>query len=280
MYISIFTTYTNPDLRNDPWKEALSCYGDFADEIIVTGENWPDEFSWELIGETFHEGFEKSSGDWAIRMDIDYFFHEKYIGYLRNTLKKYKDYPGVVFPQYQFFTPERFQLKARLCIALNKKCFPDIKLNAGGDLCLASLNGKILSVDKLPNVRIPVYQYDSMFRTKKIIADDRARFARAWERRFGEFGNRGSGNENDAYEAWFEEIKNKYKKHTNRLSIDNHPKYIKNKLSNLSMSQFGYDGFGLKHTTDRSLKDFIRGKKELYVDDVLINTFLKKNVFE
>ena len=46
------------------------------------------------------------------------------------------------------------------------------------------------------------------------------------------------------------------------------------------MSQFGYDGFGLKHTTDRSLKDFIRGKKELYVDDVLINTFLKKNVFE
>ena len=38
MKISIATTYTNPDERQDPWKEAMACYEDFADEVIVTGK--------------------------------------------------------------------------------------------------------------------------------------------------------------------------------------------------------------------------------------------------
>ena len=77
MKISIFTTMTNPEERMDPWKEAIDCYEDFADEIITTGQDWPEEFNWDHIGKTFDEGLKKSSGDWAIRMDLDYFFHEK-----------------------------------------------------------------------------------------------------------------------------------------------------------------------------------------------------------
>ena len=30
---------TNPDMRNDPWREALSCYEFFADEVITTGSD-------------------------------------------------------------------------------------------------------------------------------------------------------------------------------------------------------------------------------------------------
>ena len=37
MKISIFTTMTNPEKRMDPYKEALKCYEDFADEIIIVG---------------------------------------------------------------------------------------------------------------------------------------------------------------------------------------------------------------------------------------------------
>ena len=76
--LSIFTTYTNPEKRMDPWKEALNCYQDFADEVVVTGESWRDEFTWKEIGETFQEGFDQARGDWGIRMDIDYFLNEKY----------------------------------------------------------------------------------------------------------------------------------------------------------------------------------------------------------
>ena len=30
---------TDPVERMDPWEEALSCYKDFADEVIIVGEN-------------------------------------------------------------------------------------------------------------------------------------------------------------------------------------------------------------------------------------------------
>ena len=57
--LSIFTTMTDPEKRNDPWKEALDCYNFFADEVIVVGDDWPNEFSWDHIGKTFQEGYNK-----------------------------------------------------------------------------------------------------------------------------------------------------------------------------------------------------------------------------
>ena len=35
--LSIATSYTNPEERMDPWKEALSCYEDLADEVRHPG---------------------------------------------------------------------------------------------------------------------------------------------------------------------------------------------------------------------------------------------------
>ena len=87
MKISIFTTMTNPEERMDPWKESLACYEDFADEVIVVGENFKNEFTWSDIGKMFTEGLNRSTGDWVLWMDIDNLFHEKDIDSLRNGLK-------------------------------------------------------------------------------------------------------------------------------------------------------------------------------------------------
>ena len=75
--LSIATSYTDPESRMDPWKEALSCYEDLADEVVRSGENWPYEFTWDYIGKVFNESYKKASGDWVIRMDLDYFFMKK-----------------------------------------------------------------------------------------------------------------------------------------------------------------------------------------------------------
>tara|TARA_B100001250_G_scaffold13960_1_gene12218 strand:- start:36429 stop:37250 length:822 start_codon:yes stop_codon:yes gene_type:complete len=262
--LSIFTTMTNPDKRMDPWKEALECYEYFTDNVVIVGKDWPQEFSFELIGEIFQQGFDKSNGDWVIRMDIDYFFHEKDKEKLINSLNKYPDQPALAFPQYQFFTPERYQIKTRLCLAINKKKFPQIKFNGGGDLCLPTLNNKVIEPVNVKNVNIPVYQYDSMFRTKEIIKEDRARFARAWHRRFGEYSDRGGPEPEEAYEAWLNMITVKYKKHTLKTTINKHPKFIQKKLKNLSPDQFGFNGFGLEDVTSRKLIDSLKGYKEKY----------------
>lgn len=269
---SIFTTYTNPEKRMDPWKEATQCYEEFADELIITGNEWKEEFSWREIGATFQEGFEKANGDWVARMDIDYFFHENDKEKLYFALNKSVDYPAIALPQYQFFSAERFHLKTRLCVVLNKKHFPNIKLNGGGDYCLATINNKLITPSSVPNFNIPIYQYDSMFRTKEIISSDRARFARAWYREFNNYGVRGGPEENEAFLAWFEEVKNKYSNHSNKIKIKNHPKYIQQKLKNLKEDQFGYDMFGIKNEFKTTSKKIISGKKELFLGH-LINNF-------
>ena len=50
-------------------------------------------------------------------------------------------------------------------------------------------------------------------------------------------------------------IKSRYRLHTNKISIDSHPIYIKEKLKMLDQDQFGYDAFGLKNNTNRKIKN-------------------------
>ena len=262
--ISIFTTMTNPEDRNDPWKESLSCYEAFADEVIVVGNDWPKEFDWGIFNKIYQGGFDKCETDWVIRMDLDYFIHENDFEKLKFYIEKYKDSPAIVMPQYQFFTHDRYQLKTKLCLVINKKKFPNIKLNGGTDRMLATLNGKLLTYKNVPQVKIPIWQYDSMFRTKNIIGDDRARFARAWERTFGDYGDRGGDDPDIAFNAWFDMVKIRYSKHLFKKKIDNHPIFIKEKLNNLNSQQFGFSAFGLKNNTKFNYLELPRELKKKY----------------
>ena len=261
MKLSIFTSFTNPIERNDPWEEALECYKAIADEVIVVGSDWPKEFKWDHIGKTFQEGFDKCSGDWVIRMDIDYFIHENDITRLKELLRKYNDYPAIAFPQYQFYTPTKYSVKTFICIALNKKNFPNIKLNGGGDLCLPTLNDELISPFKVPLSDIPIWQYDNTFKTKKMIELDRGRFARAWYRYFDSWNDRGGETDKEAYEAWLNNVKNKSVFHIFTKKISNHPKFIQKKLESINESHFGWNGFGILDSNKRKLIPLIQQLK-------------------
>tara|TARA_B100001250_G_scaffold65941_1_gene52385 strand:+ start:512 stop:1312 length:801 start_codon:yes stop_codon:yes gene_type:complete len=262
--ISIFTTMTNPDERNDPWRESISCYESFADEVVVVGDDWPKEFDWGIFNKIYQNGFDKCNTDWVMRMDLDYFINENDFERLKSYMQKYKDSPAIVMPQYQFFTYDRYQVKTKLCLLLNKKKFPDIKLNGGTDRMLATLNGNLLTYKNVPQVSVPIWQYDSMFRTKDIISVDRARFARAWERTFGNYGDRGGDDPELAFNAWFDMIIKRYSKHLFRSSLDKHPTFIKEKLKELNKEQFGYSAFGLKDTIKFNYLELPREIKKKY----------------
>jgi hypothetical protein len=258
--LSIATTYTNPEERMDPWKEALACYEDLADEVVRAGQDWPYEFSWDYIGKTFNESFELATGDWVIRMDLDYFFHEKNFQGIRNILSKNFDKPAVAFPKVQFFTPERYALKTNIVIAYNKKNFPHIKLDGGGDLCLPTINGKEILPSDVPISNIWLWNYDSMFKTKEVIAKDRARFARAWYRYFNNWGSEEGQDLEKAYDTWITMVKGRYAKHLKTININEHPKYIKDKIFNLDESQFGYNAFGLRSELHGNIFRSIRSR--------------------
>ncbi len=245
MNLSIFTHMTNPEERMDPWKECLDCYSFFSDDVFSVGGEWEEEFTWSKIGKVFHEGFEKAEGDWVLNIALDMFLHEKDKDRLLNYLEMYKEEPALALPKVKFYDPYRYQISNFETLLLNKRKYKDIKLNGGRDLCIPTLNGKILEVPNVKFIDIPLFNYDTTFRTKKIIAYDRGRFARAWFREFNTYGDRGGGTPEKAFEAWFSGVTERYKNHTSKFDIDSHPVFIKDKLKSLKKGQFGFDLFGL-----------------------------------
>jgi len=271
MKISIVTSYTNPEERMDPWIEAVECYESLADEVVILGENFKQEFSFSDFTPMFNDGFNSSTGDWVIKMDIDTLIHEKDFELLKNTLKRYEDYPAISLRKFQFFTPYRFHTKSRMGMVLNKKKFKNIQFNGGGDGCDPTVNGIHITEKNVPRSNIAFWNYDAVFKTKQVISEDRARFARAWFRKFGDFGDRGGDTPEVAFKAWFEMIESRYRKHVFKLDIEDHPKFIINKLKNIKKDQFGYNLFGLQNSIERTYTDYLEGFRERFFSEFVLS---------
>ncbi len=265
----------------DPWSEALNCYENFADEVVVTGQDLKEEFKFSDIGLMFQEGFDKADGDWVIKMDIDTLIHEKDFKDLYDTLKKFRDYPAISLRKFQFFNPNRYHMKSRMAMVVNKKKFNNIKFNGGGDGCDPTLNGVLLNENNVPVSMIPFWNYDSVFKTKDVIASDRARFARAWYRTYGSYGDRGGPEPEVAFNAWIEMIEKRYKKHIYKMPLDKHPSFIIEKISKLNNHHFGYDLFGISESINRNPKDYLSAINEMYLNEVrlFLKNINKKNYF-
>lgn len=206
---------------------------------------WPKEFSWEFIGQQFQRGYEACTGDWVLHMDLDFIFHEKDFQAIREFLSNYDSIPAVAFPKRQFFVRDKYNVKSNLVLAVNKKVFGNaIRFDGGGDLCQPTLYGKYIDPHHIKRCKIPFYNYTDMWKTKEQIMEDKGRFARAWHQQFGDW-KLGGPDDQSAYDAWWEMVRGRFKKHTEKIEFVDHPKVIQESLANLRPDQFGYDGFGL-----------------------------------
>lgn len=269
MKLSIFTTVTSPNTRGDNIYDANRCFGELADEVVVIdgsmqGTNydkkwcddaaysfikreiyeWPKEFDWPFIGQQFQRGYEHATGDWVIHADLDFIFHENDFADIRKAIEENNDAPALSFWKYQFVQPDRYNLKSRLVIAVNKGKFGNrIRFDSGGDLCQPSLDGKKLSPDEVPEARAPFYNYEKLIKTKEQIVDDVERMDRAYERYFGKpLYSNGS---RSAFDGWMEMAIGRYHKPSKEIDINEHPKYMQETIKNLKPEQFGYNAFGI-----------------------------------
>lgn len=273
MKISIFTTITNPTLRGDNWKDALNCYSEFADELIIVNGGdelpanwynpesgkrlgvfnspWPKEFNWPFIGNQFQKGYELCTGDWVIRMDLDYLFHEESFPLIRDAMEQHPNSPALSFWKYQFILPDRYNLKSRVVLAVNKKlCGDRIRFDSGGDLCQPSLDGQEMIQSAVPEARVPIYNYEKMTKTSSQIMDDCGRMERAYQRHFGNFQMGSDGSDEDAFNRYIMLIKGRFNKPQEFIKLKMHPKFVKETILNLNTSQFGNEGFGLLGSTN------------------------------
>lgn len=246
MRLSVFTTITRPEHRGDNYDDAGRCYDDLADELIIIDGHgtWPREFSWPLIGEHFQRGYEACTGDWVIHADLDFIFHEKDFEAIRRACEDNADAPALSFWKYQFILPDRYNLKSRLVLAVNKGVYGDrIRFDSGGDLCQPSLDGKYIRPDDVPEAKVPFYNYEKLLKTKEQITDDVGRMARAWQHHFGEW-KLGGPDDQSAYDIWLEMTKGRFSKPQAFVPLENHPKYVQETIKNLEPKNFGYNGFG------------------------------------
>lgn len=268
MKLSIFTTVTDPVKRGDNYDDAMACYKELADEVVIidgncTGEvhlpnykqidsNWPKEFSWDFIGQQFQRGYEAATGDWVIHADLDFVFHEDDFKKIRAAMLSNPDAPGLTFYKWQFVLPDRFNLKSRLVLAVNKGKYGDrIRFDSGGDLCQPSLDGEEIKPDSVPEAKVPFYNYEKMTKTLPQVQDDVERMARAWERYFGEPK---LGTDETAFSKWLVMMEGRFAKPQQRIKLPAHPKYVQETIANLKPEQFGYDGFGVFDEND-----YVRG---------------------
>lgn len=265
--LSIFTTVTDSISRGDLLHEAMDCYQNLADEVVVVNggndinefsefhydklkfidHKWDKEFDWSFIGEQFQRGYEACTGDVVIHADLDYIFHENHYKDIRKTAQRLLDEhePACSFFKYQFILPDRYNLKSRLVIMVNKKDFGSrIKFNSGGDLCQPSLDGEYISPNSVPEASIPFYNYEKILKTREQIEDDVSRMERAYERTFGKKQYRYIKDNETALEAWTIAQIGKFNKPSEQIKITDHPKVMKETILNLKPEQFGYNGHG------------------------------------
>lgn len=249
MVIGCFITITNPKERGDLFDQCYKMATECFDVVTVIDgkETWPKEFSWPVIGEHFQKGYEQCNADWVFHLDCDFIFHEKDFKAIREACETYDESPALSFYKWQFVLPDRYNLKSRLVLAVNKKRYGDrIKFNSGGDLAQPSIAGKYISPNDVPEAKVPFYNYEKILKTKKQITDDQGRMERAWYRHFGQYQMSKDGSDEDSYKCWLEMQLGRFQKPQKHIKLEEHPAVMIDAIKNLKPEQFGYSMFGVQ----------------------------------
>lgn len=292
MKISIHTTITNPERWQYPYIEALKSFCDVADEVIIVDggsddgsiENikatfaaefdsgkmqlitlpWPWEYTQSEFPKHLNAGLEACTGDWAIKCDIDYIFHENQINDLKVRLRAFNEEKWLCasMDKFSIISPARGFRKAKLPFIIHKSITGSVvKYGIQSDIdpalddwCypIIALQGKFndegvpigtsLPVGAVKPIGIDVWNYDYFFRTKELSKAFFQRTSRAWRVSVSDTWGK---DDEDAWKTFEEQAKGRWLKQFVPLELSSHPKYIRDRVAALTPEQFGYNNWGL-----------------------------------
>lgn len=277
MKLSILTTITDPELRQDPYKEAIESYCDLADEVVVVDGShdcrikpvdhkkikvvcnlWPKEWSWKQLPIQLNKGLEQCTGDWVLKLDIDQMIHEKDNSRLRMMLTHLReDVPVITCQKYSVYPSKRYTQKGEMILGINLKTYRDkIKygrdLDKESDLCTpiwVKQEGKVPLGTLVTNGEgfkstIPYWNFDYTFKSKEVARNEFLRFSKAYHAYFGSW--QWGRTADESLDVFLNMMEGRWKSapyHIDDIKIL--PKYIHKKYLELTPDQFGYDGWGV-----------------------------------
>ena len=233
------------------------------DKLIEVLMSWPDEWHWRELPLHLNAGLNACTGDWVIKMDIDQLFHEKDFEKIKELLvvAKANKYPAVAFVKLNILNQYYGFYKATHPFALNRDFIGKDKIQYGiavdqeTDWCYPiEVNGfdkengipvgKKLGPDKylgVSSVDAVVYNYDYFFRTPDVAKKGFWRFAKAYNRTFGE-GKWGSS-EKEAWQLFLKDKASRLRDKSNYIAINSHPAAIADRIKRMSSLEYGYDNW-------------------------------------
>jgi len=280
--ISAHTNVTNPETMGYPYLESIKSYANLCDEVIVVdggttdgslekikeikkvkiieGERWTKDFDWNVMPKNLQRGFEACTGDWAIKFDVDYIFHENYVKAMKDEIAS-GHLVAIELEKVNSVLVNRFFSKMFYPFIVNKKDFKNAGYGYGRSVGGAygnsfmfpivinnRMDGGLNSGEfiRMANMRIhriaiPVYCYDFTFMTKKQVREQRKRFEGALAVQRGHTRESGS---KPAFGKFMKMMRARLKRCKKNLRLEDHSVFIREKVKNIKPKHFGYDGWG------------------------------------
>ena len=276
MTIGAYILLQNPKTNNYPYLEVISCCLDLFDEILIVdggtddgsieeidkryeylGDKtkiphedkvkikqrlWPDDASWDFLTQQYDFGLQNLTTDWRIKMDADYIFHQDDLGAIRQFLEANQDKKIVSFEKRSFNLIDRYRMKTKIGLAVNKKAFPNIHWNTDDKY---QSGDEVLEEETWTPSGIKVWVYDNCFKNKENIKKVMYKFARAASKKYGI--NWGYESEEAALKFLVNLVRTRQESHNQSIiPLEDHPKYIQEKIKNMTDKQLGYSLFGYR----------------------------------
>lgn len=281
--IGVHTTITNPHKQGYAWKEAIENYLSFADQVVVVDGGsepevidwlrtkkvkiinleWPQgDWHWSELPRHNQAGYEALETNWAIRMDIDYLLHENDFKRLREGLGRLskENYLLASFMKKIILNKTTYYKKCPLPILINKErakntmaygydkdtksdwCFP---IYIEGKDERGVYYGRTPNKEIIQKTDVSCWVYDYFFRDEKMVAERFWKFSQAWHKISGKWD--WGDNEENAFKTFCRQQYGRLRKNVHFMTIDEHPKAIKERIKNMLPEEWGYDNWDDKY---------------------------------
>lgn len=275
MKLSVVVITANPTEKQYAWREALASYCDLADEVIVVDGGTedldigndklkviknpdPEVWTWSEHAKKLNIGFKEATGDWILKADIDWVFHEDYFEEIRNKLSALGT-PVATFQKFNYYPFKKYREKGEIPIAVNKDFKDRIRFGKDPDKYTDLTypiwsNDVLLDKEGVPVGTLvkeyefgrtgqPFWNFDYTFKTIDRAKKSFLRMSLSHEDYFGT--TKWGHTEEEAFKKFLANMIGKQQGAIEIKDFSILPKYIRSRIENIKPEEFGFNGWGL-----------------------------------
>lgn len=277
MKLSIIVITANPTEKEYAYYEALESYVALADEVVIIDGGTekfklpdspkikfihipdPEVWNWAEHAHRLNRALDEASGDWIIKADIDWVFHEADFFEIKRKLWEGRTKPVATFMKVTYYPFTKCMMKGEIPIAINsaykkrirfgidKKTYSDLTYpifwNGEEKDKHGVPVGTLVSTDNWHKTGCNFWNFDYTFTSLGNAKKKFLRMSVSHEKYFGE--TTWGRTEDEALKVFLNNMRHKVDKARQLKNFDEVPVFIRERIANLKREEFGFNGWGM-----------------------------------